>query len=704
MTPRPDVSRLPSATSLRMAVVVAAVAVTGLFLGTTLFNAFLGDGWSRQIRECLGTDLLPTMETVVCQASAERERAAVSLGVAVGVVLLAAVVVAVVPTVVRRRLRLAPPRGRLAEVQAAVDALAAADGVRPPRVLVGRATLGSPFCLGVPGRYAVAMPPVLALRRASPLFVALVRHELAHLAHRDVTLSWLARCLGYVLVPLLLVPTVAFAVGGEVALALDLLWRAALLAAVLLLVERELLRGREPDADLRAARAPGVAETLDGCLAATPPPRYGWWSTHPTPTHRRAVLAAPALAVRMGVVDGLVLGFLAASTLPVLRNVLNAAVQGDPLAEYVSVVAALVVGVPFGATVAVGLWRESVVTRWVGGRSSAWRVALGAVVGGLVGAAATPAAVGLTGIGGLDDVRWLPVLPLALGAAVLLSAGLGAVWAGGRWAGRSPRGVWAPALVAGSVVAAALLWFAQGVTLLGEAGPPGGLADWLSEPGSLWPLVLAAVVAVGTCVAAVPGGRVPEWLFPDRAPARADGAATGARAAAGAVLAALAGAGVLLLPAAQASPGPTGGIAAPPSSSLVPTAEPTPEPVPVPDAVYRGEIARQMLENRIALGALVRDIQGTATSNGQAADRFEAELLPRFDAFLLQLRSLRPQGDEARAAHALAVDGTERHAVGYTLFVAALRADDGALGDRAAAEVEAGNARWTEWADAVAAL
>jgi Zn-dependent protease with chaperone function len=45
----------------------------------------------------------------------------------------------------------------------------------------------------------------------SPTFTAPIRHELAHLAHRDVTPSWLGRTLGWVLFPLLALPTITAA-------------------------------------------------------------------------------------------------------------------------------------------------------------------------------------------------------------------------------------------------------------------------------------------------------------------------------------------------------------------------------------------------------------------------------------------------------------------------------------------------------------
>lgn len=131
--------------------------------------------------------------------------------------------------------------------------------------------LTAPFCLGVPGAYSVAMRQALAVRAAAPVFTALVGHEIAHLKHRDVTLSWLGRTAGYVLIPLLALPVLAGLAGGEPLLALDIAWRAAVLAAVVWIVPSELMRARELDADARAATRPGVWATLDRLLVKPAP-------------------------------------------------------------------------------------------------------------------------------------------------------------------------------------------------------------------------------------------------------------------------------------------------------------------------------------------------------------------------------------------------------------------------------------------------
>lgn len=110
---------LPSATSLRMVLVVTALIVSGMFVGTGLFNALAVD-WTTTVLDCLSTNPLDVAAQLRCQAPAERERAAAAAGAAIVLVLLACVVVAVAPAVVRRRkaaqargpaLRAGPARG-----------------------------------------------------------------------------------------------------------------------------------------------------------------------------------------------------------------------------------------------------------------------------------------------------------------------------------------------------------------------------------------------------------------------------------------------------------------------------------------------------------------------------------------------------------------------------------------------------------------
>ncbi len=414
-----------------MVVVAVALVVSALFVGTALHNALLGQAWDAAVLGCLGPgDLLPTAEQLSCQAPAERRRAGVALLAAAVAVVLAAVVVAFAPAVVRRRWRLVPADPRFARAVQAVADLAAATGVRAPGVLIVPGTAGEPFCVGRPGDYRIALPRKLALLGNPALFDALVGHEVAHLAHRDVALSWLARSLWYVLGPLLAVPVLVALVQGGPALALDILWRGAVLVGVVLLVVRGLMRAREYDADLRAARTPGVGHVLDVELSRRPAGRTGWRTAlawHPGASRRRAVLADPTAAATLTWLDGLTLGFLVALALPIVSGIASAWFLAVPVAGLAALVGALVLGPLFGATVGVGLWRHALAARGSGRRPGTGPVALGVLAGGLLGQLASLAGVGL------GAPQLLLLVPVALAGTTVLVGGLGELWVRSSW-------------------------------------------------------------------------------------------------------------------------------------------------------------------------------------------------------------------------------------------------------------------------------
>lgn len=148
---------------------------------------------------------------LACQAPSERRRAGIAIGTALLVLALAAVVMVAVPLSKIRRQGLTPVDQRFAETLRRVADLASSEGVRPATVLVGK-RVPSPFCPVRPGAYRIAISRKLMVTPGSPTFTALIRHELAHLAHRDVTLSRLGRTLGWVLFPLPALPMIIAAV------------------------------------------------------------------------------------------------------------------------------------------------------------------------------------------------------------------------------------------------------------------------------------------------------------------------------------------------------------------------------------------------------------------------------------------------------------------------------------------------------------
>jgi hypothetical protein len=299
--PRPaDPVALPSSTSLRMALVAVALVVSGLFVGTGLYNA-LDDSWTTTILGCNVADPLDIAAQLACQAPAEQGRAAIAFGAAAVVVLLAGVVVMVAPSVLRRRKRLTQADRRYAPALHAVarwlrrrhpDAGSAIGplAMREPFASAGPATTGSPRALALLG---------------NPRWPeALVRHELAHLPNtRSAFLA--GPPLWYVLGPCR--PHRRHPGAREPPLAVDIPCSAALLACSA--GGTCALRARS-DADLRAAGVGGRRQVLDVELSRRPEIEAGAGRTwHPAPTTRRAVLADPTSAATLSWVDGFTLGF-----------------------------------------------------------------------------------------------------------------------------------------------------------------------------------------------------------------------------------------------------------------------------------------------------------------------------------------------------------------------------------------------------------
>lgn len=252
----PDVLALPSATTMRFVLLAAAMLVVGLFVGVTVFGAVEGQTFQTAVLSCGGN--------ATCLAPIEHRYALFALGGAAAVAIGALVVVLAAPAVIIRRRRLRDPGVVGAAALARLTAFCADAGIRrPPRLLAGSAALRDAFCLGRPGRYAVAIPLPLLIRPHTPLFEAALRHELAHVRGHDVAVSWLARAVWYALAPLLLLPVVLFSLTGDLALLPGYLWRAALIAAVVTLARQSALRSRELSADVTAANLAGAAAVAD---------------------------------------------------------------------------------------------------------------------------------------------------------------------------------------------------------------------------------------------------------------------------------------------------------------------------------------------------------------------------------------------------------------------------------------------------------
>ena len=485
METRPDVLGYPSPTTSRYLILAAALVASGLFVGNWVHSQVRGHQWLASVRTCAGQrtggttlgDRLRSQDAFEsCAAHAERTRTAFAVGGTVVVVVLAAAVLFLAPAVVRRRRHLRTPGPALSGAVARFDELAHEAGVsHRVRPLLGTSRQRDAFSFGAPGRYAVALPPAVAVRwRDARLFDPLVRHELAHAKQRDIALAWLTRSVAYALVPILAFPVVTALVGGDTSLVGDYLWRAALLGGVVVLLSAALLRSREYAADLRAAQWQGDPGALEAVVSAARPRPTGGLrrplARHPTPDQRIAVLRAPGLLVRSGFVDGLTGAFLGGLTVPLVVGSLSPLFAGSGDATRGYLFASLLLGPVLGASVGLAVWRDALFGRVSGAVHAAGPVAAGVGIGLVAGQAVSlgQTASGLTV--GLTHPAWLLVSAAAGAGITVMSAGLAQLWADA--APRLPglRTCWIVALVVNAVLFSALLWSTSMFQLAVDSG------------------------------------------------------------------------------------------------------------------------------------------------------------------------------------------------------------------------------------------
>lgn len=304
---------LPTDTAIRFLLVLAAVTSATLYLFQSLWFVARGELFADAVRRCsgvgataealsglIGTASAQLQEQARCQAPVSREQAAVELGGCLLVLVVAWLVYRGWPRIRERRAHLTPPDPVDAAVLVAeVGSLADSAAVDPvpalrlepanPMVAGYAYGAGSDLRLGVTGGLVVSQ--VLD----PPGFRAVIRHELGHVANRDVPWTYYAMAVWWAFLALAVTPVVVLFAFRDLNYLLRLGWRTAVLAALVALTIAALLRVRESYADARAAEW-GSAEALDAQLAASPPGksrRPAQLRTHPTTNERRRLLADP---------------------------------------------------------------------------------------------------------------------------------------------------------------------------------------------------------------------------------------------------------------------------------------------------------------------------------------------------------------------------------------------------------------------------
>jgi hypothetical protein len=527
---RPRVLALPSATAWRGAVLLVTLLSAGLFAGSAVHHETgPGGRWASQLTHCLarhpfgpsqdlGSLVSNGAAFIRCTAAVNTtltlfQLAGAAAAVAGGLLLTGLAPAWVIRT---RRLRAAGPG--LAACSAAVARLARDLGMRrAPRLYLGPAQQRDAFSFGLPGWYALALPPALAIRSGdAALFDPVVRHELAHLKHHDVLLAWSARAARWVLVPVLLVPAGLMAAAGDDGVLPAYLWRAALLALSGVLVAAGLLRSREFEADLGSALSAEQRASLGGVLesgAAAPHPRgRRLLVLHPSAAGRVQVLAEPWLAARVTGWDGFAVALLAALAAPLVSSLLA---DSPALYRWATVSGPVTAGALFGITLGLATWRDAL-ARSVAGQPAArsWPLTVGVLAGYALGQTASLAQVGSPGLAGFPSSWSVLITPLAAASAAMLTLALAAVLAGAAAALPRPALV-ACALVLSSAVPATVLWMAGLIQLAAGSGWPLVRVTLVSVLGP-WPEVVSAGVLALLLLGLLAAGRqpaVPAWFL-----------------------------------------------------------------------------------------------------------------------------------------------------------------------------------------------
>lgn len=424
-------SALPTDTSQRFLLVLAAVTSASLYLFASLWFLVRGQAFFDAVTRCAGVSgrLVPgqvgtTLEQLraaeQCRFATSREQAVVQVVGSLLVVAVAYLAYRTWPGVRERREHLAAPvPADSAELLAELDALGAEAGVAPAPAIrldaTNPAVAGFAYGTRAQPRLGVTGGLVVASITDPAAFRAVVRHELGHVVERDVPWTYYAVCVWWSFLALALVPVTLIFVVRDPSYVVRLGWRSLALAGLVALTIAALLRVRESYADARAAgwgSGADLARLLEGATEGRtrrPEPLR----THPPIAIRRAALADPDLLFVASGWAALAAGIAASTAQASIADVLYLVAPGQA-----GGVSAVLVAPLLAAVVC----------------TSAWRVGLREAVRGIRLPSATRLGVGLgagLAIGPILSIRaaqgevasgaagWLGYLIWALGQAVV---------------------------------------------------------------------------------------------------------------------------------------------------------------------------------------------------------------------------------------------------------------------------------------------
>jgi Zn-dependent protease with chaperone function len=541
--PRPSPFAFPSDTTFRFALLVAAVLGATLYVWSWMWSVFADrPRIVVELRDCLLTPVPPgdldarARVARTCNEQAFGDSAAWMVGGAVLVLGLAVVLLLAWPAVKDRRGGFRPLEADDApDVLATLGELSREAGLdREPRWVwnpLRRGATGVAF--GRPGRATIGLTGGLVVAHATDrdAFRAIVRHELAHVRNRDVTVTYATLALWYAFLLAAVVPFLVTLV-DEGSVALSVAWRLLALAALVYLTRNAVLRSREVYADLRAS----VPDGPDGALARVVSTLPGGsdsllrrlLAVHPPPARRTAALEDTRPLFELGRLEAFAAGLAATINFDSVHTLVSWWIVDPVDVGFVSalVFAPLVVG-----AAGVALWRDRLGA--LAGdteRQAVWPVALALTAGFLVGPE-------LSLLDAFDDTErgllasllrgdgaiWVAAL-LALVLLLLAWVGGGSwVWLRARAARRAPA-VW----VAGLAVAAGALTIVLGayytlrslaetITVTKEANALlHAQVDEVAWAGPLWlwQLVQDPVTLVLVDRPLIPLAVVALWAFP----------------------------------------------------------------------------------------------------------------------------------------------------------------------------------------------
>ncbi len=318
-----------------------------------------------------------------CIAVHQRKQAAAAAVGALSVLAIGVLLMFLLPTALLRR---AGPLRPAPSLQARADALGTLMGLRrAPRVMFGGLHLREPFTAAGAGGIQVVLPRGVALLPAVEMD-AVLAHELAHVAGRDVRVVWLTRGVWWALPAALLAPvalalaqrsgmvTDPYAGTGVKPIALgywaEVMTYSAGLLLVAVLVAFRVLRCREHLADLRSSRVLGSVglSSLLGRHPTQEGPRWRRFSaTHPLAQHRLLALRSPGASLGVSALDAAIAGVLAGQVFAFAAILTNLAV-GTTWPLLVMLVPAVLTAVLLALTWAPMVWRSAATAHLGGSR------------------------------------------------------------------------------------------------------------------------------------------------------------------------------------------------------------------------------------------------------------------------------------------------------------------------------------------------